>query len=65
MLLGQCRVVLIDEHSIEFHNLLDEDDVPDHSHVVLMLSQYVAAMDQFKSLYFGYDTVVGYIWSID
>ncbi|WP_292740858.1 hypothetical protein [Nostoc sp. JL31] len=36
----------------------DTDDVPQNSDVVLMLSQYVAAMKQFKSTYYGLDGAV-------
>ena len=65
-LLEQCRVVLNDEQSIEFLDLLDEDDVPQHSDVVLMLSQYVAAMEQFHSRYYGYNTAAGrHTWSVN
>lgn len=54
-LLGKCREVLADEGSLEFLDLLNEDDVPQHSDVVLVLSQYVAAMEQFHSAYYGWD----------
>ena len=65
-LLEQCRAVLNDEQSIEFLDLLDEDDIPQHSDVVLMLSQYVAAMEQFRSRYCGFDLGVGSdMWSVN
>ncbi len=53
-LLESCRKVLEAEPSLSFLDLIDEDTVPQNSDVVLMLSQYVAAMEQFKSAYFGY-----------
>ena len=65
-LLKQCRVVLKDESSINFLDLLDEDDLPQHSDVVLMLSQYVAAMEQFSARYFGFNEVdMEEAWSVD
>ena len=65
-LLEQCRVVLNDELSIEFLDLVDEDDLPLHSDVVLMLSQYVAAMEQFNVRYFGYSAAhMANAWSVD
>lgn len=65
-LLGQCCVVLSNEQSIEFLDLLDEDEVPQHSDVVLMLSQYVASMEQFSSRYSGYSKYTDESgWSID
>ena len=54
-LLEKGREVLKGEDSLSFLDLLDEDDVPQNSDVVLMLSQYVAAMEQFHATYFGWD----------
>ena len=54
-LLESCRKVLDSETSLNYLDLLDEDDIPQNSDVVLMLSQYVAAMKQFKSTYYGWD----------
>ena len=64
-LLGRCREVLDDEPSIEFLDLLDEDEVPQNSDVVLMLSQHVAAMTQFRSRYWGFGSGVQEMWSVD
>ncbi|HUW10419.1 MAG TPA: hypothetical protein VM537_11875 [Anaerolineae bacterium] len=64
-LLRKCRTVLESEPSLEFLDLLNEDDVPHNSDVILMLSQYVAAMEQFKGSYYGYDDFLeGHTWSI-
>lgn len=54
-LLEKIRVVLTDEKSIDFLDLLDEDDVPQSSDVTLILSQYVAAMTAFHQKYYGWD----------
>ncbi|NIA23656.1 MAG: hypothetical protein GWP03_05820 [Proteobacteria bacterium] len=54
-LLERVRVVLKDEESIDFLDLLDEDDVPQASDVTLILSQYVAAMNAFHDKYYGWD----------
>lgn len=54
-LLQRVREVLADEESIEFLDLLDEDDVPQVSDVTLIFSQYVAAMLVFKSKYHGWN----------
>ena len=43
--------ILDKEASVEYLDLLDEDNVPLNSDVVLMLSQFVAAMKQFRSTY--------------
>lgn len=54
-LLTKVRTILNDEESIEFLDLLDEDDVPQVSDVTLILSQYVAAMTEFHNKYHGWD----------
>ncbi len=54
-LLNRVREVLADEESIEFLDLLNEDDIPQASDVTLVLSQYVAAMQAFKGKYFGWN----------
>jgi hypothetical protein len=56
-LLEKCREVLANEDSLSFLDLLDEDELPQHSDVVLMLSQYVAAMNQYRTAYYGWDGV--------
>lgn len=53
-LLEKCREVLESESSLQFLDLVDEDDIPQNSDVILMLSQYVAAMKQFREVYFGW-----------
>jgi hypothetical protein len=54
-LLTRIRNVLIDEDSIDFLDILNEDDVPQVSDVTLILSQYVAAMTGFHKKYYGWD----------
>ncbi len=56
-LLESCRKVLESEVALNYLDLIDEDEVPQNSDVVLMLSQYVAAMQQFKSTYYGMDNI--------
>ncbi len=63
-LLEKCREVLANETSLSFLDLLNEDDVPQHSDVVLMLSQYVAAMEQFHDMYYGWNGVEN-TWALD
>ena|SRR5690554_6401508 len=54
-LLLKVREVLDGEASVDFLDLLDEDDVPHSSDVTLILSQYVAAMKGFKEKFYGWD----------
>lgn len=54
-LLDKIRIVLADEESIDFLDILDEDDVPQASDVTLILSQYVAAMKAFHEKHYGWD----------
>jgi len=53
-LLEKVRVALENSSSIEFLDLLDEDDIPQVSDVTLILSQYVASMEAFKKRHYGY-----------
>lgn len=54
-LLERVRVVVSAEESIDFLDLLNEDDVPQASDVTLILSQYVAAMKAFHNKYYGWN----------
>lgn len=54
-LLERLRLILADEDTIKFLDLLDEDDVPQVSDVTLILSQYVASLEAFRSKYFGWN----------
>ena len=53
-LLEACREVLCAEPTLKFLDLLDEDVVPQNSDVVLMLSQYEAAMSKFRFIYYSH-----------
>ena len=50
-LLVKCKDVLQDEVAIDYLDIIDEDDLPQNSDIVLMLSQYNAAMDQYERMY--------------
>lgn len=54
-LLKEILTILEEEPQRQFLDLLEEDDIPQNSDVVLVLSQYCAAMDQFHDKYFGQD----------
>ena len=43
------------EDSHKFLDLLDEDDLPTNSDVVLIISQYETAIKEFKDKYYFYD----------
>ena len=53
-LLEKVREVLKDSSAIDFLDLLDEDDIPQASDVILILSQYVAAMETFYTEHHGF-----------
>jgi hypothetical protein len=64
-LLGRCREALEGEPTLEFLDLLSEDDVPQNSDVIIMLSQYAASMDAFKKRYYKYDRYASeYRWIV-
>lgn len=63
-ILASIRIVLSNEESIGFLDLLDEDDIPQTSDVTLMLSQYVAAMSAFKERYYCCNEMYRWEWFI-
>lgn len=54
--LVQVDELLKEELSAEFLSPLDDETLPSNSDAVLVLAQYKAAMAQFKSKYYGYDS---------
>lgn len=56
-LLKDCHALLEDERSIRYLEILNEDDVPLASDVLLMLSQFRAAMNSFKGKYHGWNAL--------
>jgi hypothetical protein len=54
-LLKDSLTILEGEPQRQFLDLLEEDDLPQNSDVVLVLSQYCEAMDQFHNKYYGQD----------
>ena len=54
-LLEDIRIVLAKEADFKYLDLLVSDSLPQNSDVVLMLSQYTAAMERFHSNYYGWD----------
>ena len=54
-LLSDLKEILCDEPDNKYLDLLSDDDLPQYSDVVLILSQFSAAMDRFKDNYYGYD----------
>lgn len=52
-LLADLRGLLAEETTIKYLDLLADDELPQYSDVVLILSQYQAAMASFHSRYFN------------
>lgn len=55
-ILTQIKILLSTEPTSEFISLLDEDSLPTNSDVVLILSQYQSAMNQYRGKYYRRDT---------
>lgn len=65
-LLEDIRLVLKDEADFKYLDLLVSDALPQNSDVVLMLSQYKAAMDSFRGNYYGRDSETRELrWFVD
>lgn len=54
--LKQVKEVLDDEPTSEFLELLDDETLPSNSDAVLMISQFIQAMEQFKTKYYTKDS---------
>ena len=54
-LLRDIKELLASDPSVTYLELLDEETLPQNSDAVLILGQFRAAMDQFKSRHHGYD----------
>src|SRR6266478_9225476 len=65
-LLGDVRIVLGDEPEFKYLDLLVSDSLPQNSDVVLILSQYKAAMESFRDSYYGRDPETrAFRWFVD
>ena len=56
-LLRDIHEILKGEPTIAYLDLLDEDDLPQNSDVVLILGQTVAAMKTFKHMYYHFGSL--------
>jgi hypothetical protein len=63
-LLNKCRELLCDEPSLEFLDVFDDEQLPQNSDVVLALSQYAAALKQFRSTYYRW-VGVRHVWTLE
>jgi hypothetical protein len=54
--LEQTKTILINEPTFEFLELLDEDTLPSNSDAVLIMSQFIQALNQFKAKYYTIDS---------
>src|SRR5688572_21379756 len=57
--LEPIKAILSSEPTVDFLELLDESTLPTNSDAVMLMAQFVAAMDQFKKKYWGRTTVYG------
>ena len=65
-LLRDIHGILEKESTSAYLDLLDEDDLPQNSDVILILGQTVAAMKTFRKKYYIYSESIGQsVWAID
>jgi len=53
--LEKLKVLLKSEPTVEFLDILDEESLPSNSDSVLIISQHIAALKEFRSRYHYYD----------
>jgi len=51
----KLKVLLKEEPTVEFLDILDEESLPSNSDTVLIISQHIAALKQYKDRYYKYD----------
>lgn len=56
-LLGELSKIIGNDPSHVFVDMLDEETLPQNSDAVLILSQWQAALKQYKDRHHGYDTM--------
>jgi hypothetical protein len=58
-LLSELSTVIENDPSYAFVDMLDEETLPQNSDAVLILSQWQAALAQYKERHYGYDSSRG------
>lgn len=56
--LTEIKELFKNESTSEFLDLLDDDTLPQNGDAVLILGQYKAAMEQYRSKYYGFDSTI-------
>ena len=56
-LLSDIKTMLSDEVDSKYLDLVNDEDLLQYSDVVIILSQYSAAMDKFRNRYYGWDDI--------
>lgn len=54
-LLEKAKEILKDEPTVEYLELLDEDELPSNSDAVLIMSQFISAMNKFHEDHYHYE----------
>ena len=64
-LLEDVESTLADDPSTRYLDLLDEDELPQNSDAVLILTQWEAAVNQYKAKHQEYDGLAGgWVWNL-
>jgi len=56
-LLSDIKTMLSNEAESKYLDLVNDEDLPQYSDVVIILSQYSAAMDKFRQRYHAWDSM--------
>jgi hypothetical protein len=54
-LLEKAKEILKDEPTVDFLEILDENELPTNSDAVLIMSQFISAMDKFHDDHYHYE----------
>ena len=61
-LLVKAQIILKNEPSINYLDLLEENQLPSISDAVLIVSLYISALETFHSDHYYYDNDLGSVW---
>lgn len=63
-LLGDVQTSLSDDPSTRYLDLLEEDELPQNSDAVLILTQWEAAVAQYRDKHQGFDEDRDWVWQL-
>lgn len=58
-ILDEARIILAKEPGLRFLDVLNDEELPQYSDIVIILGQYIASLNQFENKYYLYSVKEG------